>query len=147
MAKLIFKYWNHNGYYNFVADINRITTPNLEGPKGSINTKLLEVDYKVKSSLFGSNKAGKLVGQDALNFVNLLAEAKIQDWEDTYYPEEQIIANQGQFNVCYVDDCTNIYFTLGEELCEPFEYHKMLEAVAIADTDVCKLMPDESLDE
>ena len=146
MAKLIYKYWNHKGYYNFVADINRITTPNLEGPKGSINTKL-EIDYKVKSSLFESNKEGKLEGQDACDFVNLLDKADIQGWEDAYYPEEQMIADQGQFNICYVDDNANIYFTLGEELCEPFGYHKMLEAIAVADADVCKLMLDKSLDE
>ena len=135
MAKLIFKYWNYNGYYNFVADINGVNTSNLKVP------------YKIKSSLFNINKEGILEGEDALNFEKLLTEAKIQDWEDTYYPEEQMIADQGQFNICYVDDNANIYFTLGEELCEPFEYHKLLEAIAVADPDVCKLMLDKSLDE
>ena len=144
MAKLIFKYWNYQGYYNFVADVEGANTSNFEELKGNVN---LKVSYKVKSSLFNTNKEGVLEGQDALNFEKLLTEAKIQDWEDTYYPEEQMIADQGQFNICYVDENTNIYFTLGEELCEPFRYHKMLEAIAIADSDVCKLMLDKSLDE
>lgn len=56
MEKLIFKYLNSKSYYNFVADIiNRAYISNSEGLKNPANFGL-EVPYKVKSSLFNSNK-------------------------------------------------------------------------------------------
>ena len=132
MAKLIYKFWGYPGYYNFVADIDGDT-----------------IKYKVKALNFGTNKEGTLLGNDVANFKKALAEAKIDNWESLYEPDydEPKIMDIGHFSICYVNDDNDIDFTNGDEGCEPFEYHKMLEAISVADPDVCKLMLDKSLDE
>lgn len=122
MQKLIFKFWNKSNYYNFIADIDEN-----------------KVSYKVKSKNFSENKEGMLDVSSTKEFVEKLKKAEIENWLGIYYKDESTIMDVGQFNLCYVDDNANIFFTVGVEGCQPKEYEYMIRALAVCDANARNL--------
>ena len=135
MAKLIFKYWNYNGYYNFVADI--------EG----------KIEIMAFSKALNHGKSGEFLvdsEQDKLDaFFNAFEEAVVEDWDNEYLPTsvEDMLTDMPGFRVCYVDDNGRMYASQGEVRYAPEGYDKLLYAIAQIDPSADDLLPDVILGE
>jgi len=123
MKKLIFKFWSQTCWYNFVADIDET-----------------HVAYKVKSSYFNEVKEGVLDENSTKTFIEDIKNSEFESWEDAYYPNEPLLDDAGQFNICYVDDETNIFFTVGNELCMPDKLFYLALAIDSCDQTIGKIV-------
>lgn len=121
MKKLIFKFWTHDSWYNFVADVEEN-----------------EVSYKVKSTFSTEKKDGTLNKDSTKMFLDYLAKAEIEKWDGVYYVDKPMLDDGGEFNLCYVDDKTNVYFTIGMECCWPENFIYLASAMEICDKDINK---------
>ena len=123
MKKLIFKFWTHDSWYNFVADISDET-----------------VSYRVKSSYSEEPKEGTLSETLTASFLDDLKKAGIENWAGTYYTDVPMLDDGGMFNICYVNDETDVYFTLGMEHCMPEELFYLACAIDACDGNINQII-------
>lgn len=67
-------------------------------------------------------------------------KSDIENWQDSYYTDRPLLDDGGEFNICYVDDKTNIYFTLGSETHMPEELVYLACAIDLCDDNINRIV-------
>lgn len=127
MKMLTFDYKGQSCRYHFVASVDDN-----------------KVKYQAMSRNIGEPKSGELDENESANFIRLLLDAHIENWNSEYVSEEVMINDAGKIDISYDDDDFNTYDISGEDLCMPEEFDYLIEAIGICDVDAARYFDDSA---